>query len=211
MIKEIPTKIVIIDDNIRDLDISPTPDSLLIALRNDFGENNVRVFRTPNEGVAFVLTNLSSKTVVLLDMDLGEKEISGDEVFEEIRRKTSLVTVIIMSAKLSALSNSTLRKFINNHAFSAIDSNDSVKTNLPIIKNAVDQLSLRVDCAIEEWLFRYSADDRKKPFMTLKTGEKYSLDEILNEIRQNTDLGVFYQRGILKMAVELLARQKAQL
>ncbi len=200
-----PTRIVIIDDNFRE------NNPLVITLRERHGDENVQIFRRPDEGVAFILNNLSSKIVVLLDLDLGAKERRGDVVFDEIRSKTSLVTVIIMSANLPILSNEVLRGFINNHAFSAINSNDPVKTNLPIIENAVDQLSLRVDCALEEWILRHSPEDRDKPYLTLSNGEKYSLNQILTEIRQNTELGISLQKKILNLTVELLARQKEKL
>ncbi len=203
----IPIRIVIIDDNLRD------NDPLVVALEEEYGQTNVKIIRNPTEGVDFVMENLSSKIVVLLDMDLGEKERRGDAVFMEIREKTTLVTVIIMSAKLPSLSNEALRGFINNHAFSTINSNDSVKVNLPIIKNAVNQLNLRVDCALEEWILRNTPDDREKPFLTLRTGEKYSLNQVLAEIRKGneSELGMFFQESILNMAVELLARQKESL
>lgn len=203
----IPIRIVIIDDNFR------KNDPLAIALEEEYGEKSVEILRTPNEGIEYILNNLSSKIVVLLDMDLGEKERRGDAVFKEIREKTTLVTVIIMSANLPALTNEELRGFINNHAFSTINSNDGVKVNLPIIKNAVNKLNLRVDCALEEWILRNNPDDREKPFLTLRTGEKYSLNQVLNEIRKGheSELGMFFQESILNMAVELLARQKESL
>jgi len=200
-----PIRIVIIDDNFRETN------PLVITLKEKHGEENVRIFRRPDEGVHFVLNNLSSKIVVLLDMDLGAHERKGDKVFDEIRSNTSLVTIIIMSANLLTLNNETLRGFINNHAFSAINSNDPVKTNLPIIETAIDQLSLRVDCALEEWILHHPSDERKKPYLTIRTGEKYSLDQILTEIRLNTELGIYLQKGIIRVAVELLARQKESL
>jgi len=204
---EIPIKIVIIDDNFRD------NDPLIIALEEEYGEKSVEIFLTPNKGIEYILNNLSSKIVVLLDMDLGENEKRGDAVFKEIREKTTLVTVIIMSANLPALTNDELRGFINNHAFSTIKSNDGVKVNLPIIKNAVNKLNLRVDCALEEWILRNNPDDREKPFLTLRSGEIYSLNQVLNEIRKGheSELGMFFQKSILNMAVELLARQKESL
>jgi len=203
----IPIRIVILDDNFR------TNDPLVIALEEEYGEKSVEIFRHSDEGIEFILKNLSSKIVVLLDMDLGENERRGDAVFREIREKTTLVTVIIMSANLPALTNEELRGFINNHAFSTIKSNDGVKVNLPIIKNAVNQLNLRVDCALEEWILRNTPDDREKPFLTLRTGEKYSLNQVLTEIRKGneSELGMFFQESILNMAVELLARQKESL
>lgn len=200
-----PIRIVIIDDNFREN--SP----LVITLKEKHGDENVQIFRRPDDGVAFVLSNLSSKIVVLLDMTFGANERRGEEIFDEIRSKTSLATIIIMSANLATLSNDTLRRFINNHAFSAINSNDPVKVNLPVIENAVGQLSLRVDCALEEWILRHTPEERGKPYLTVRTGEKYSLDQILTEIRQNTELGIYLQKGILRVAVELLARQKETL
>lgn len=200
-----PVRVVIIDDNF------PENDPLIIYLKRDYGKENVKIFRSPDEGVQFVLDNLSSKIVVLLDLDLGHREKRGEDVFDEIRSKTSLVTVIIMSANLLSLPNDKLQKFINNHAFSAIHSNESTSKNLPIIRNAVDQLSLRVDCALEEWILRHSSEDRGKPYLILRSGEKYSLDKILNEIRLNTEFGISLQKKILNLTIELLSRQKENL
>jgi hypothetical protein len=197
--------IIVIDDNFLE------DDYLLISLREKYGDNNVRLFRTSEDGMKFIFENLANKMIVLLDMDLGKNKERGDLVLQKIRNKTSLVSVIMMSASLQALTNEELRSFINHHAIATINSNDDVKTNLPIIEEAVRQLSLRVDCAIEEWILRHSSEDLDKPYLITRGGEKYSLKQLLREIRQNSPLGIKTQENILNLAIELLARQKEKL
>jgi hypothetical protein len=198
-------KIIVIDDNFSE------DDYLLIALREKYGEQNVLLFRTADDGLEYIMSNLANKMVVLLDVNLGANKERGDIILQKIRSKTSLVSVIMMSASLQSLTNEELRRFINHHAIAAINSNDSVKANLPIIDEAVRQLGLRVDCAIEAWILSHSPEDRNKPYLITRNGEKYSLNLLLEEIRKNSSLGIKMQENILNLAVELLARQKEKL
>lgn len=198
-------KIVVIDDNFQN------DDYLLLSLRERYGEDNVLLFKTSEDGLDFIFRNLASKIIVLLDMDLGKNREKGDKILEKIKNRTSLVSVIMMSANLSGLKNEELRSFINHHAVAAIDSSDSVKTNLPIIEEAIRQLGFRIDCALEEWIMMNSPEDREKPYLRTRDGNKYTLNQLLGEIRKNTDLGIKTQENILKLAIELLARQKENL
>ncbi len=198
-------QVIIIDDNY------PEDDYLLIALKEKYGTKNVKLFPTAELGMEYIFAHLANKMVVLLDMNLGNNRDRGDIVLKKIRDRTSLVSVIMMSTNLPVLSNEELRGFINHHAVAAINSNDSVSVNLPIIEDTVNQLSLRVDCALEEWILRHEPDDREKPYLLTRNGEQYNLNQLLLEIRQNTPFGIRIQQNILNLAVELLARQKEKL
>lgn len=198
-------KIVVIDDNFQN------DDYLLLSLREKYGEDNVLLFKTSEDGLYYIFGNLASKIIVLLDMDLGQNREKGDKILEKIKSRTSLVSVIMMSANLSGLKNEELRSFINHHAVAAIDSSDTVKTNLPIIEEAIRQLGFRIDCALEEWIMMNSPEDREKPYLRTRDGNKYTLNQLLGEIRKNSDLGIKTQENILKLAIELLARQKENL
>ncbi|MBK6997581.1 MAG: hypothetical protein IPH31_22820 [Lewinellaceae bacterium] len=198
-------QVILIDDNY------PDDDYLLIALREKYGDENVKLFSTAELGMEYVFAHLSNKMVVLIDMNLGNNRDKGDIVLKKIRERTSLVSVIMMSANLPVLSNEELRRFINHHAVAAINSNDSVSVNLPIIEDTVNQLSLRVDCALEEWILRHSPTDREKPYLVTRSGEQITLNQLLIEIRLNTPFGIRTQQNILNLSVELLARQKEKL
>jgi hypothetical protein len=53
--------------------------------------------------------------------------------------------------------------------------------------------------------------DREKPYLLTRSGQSYSLNQILQEIRLQTEFGKGMERNILNLTIDLLARQKEQL
>lgn len=78
-------KIVIIDDNFQETD------PLKVSLEIQIPEADIILRKKASEGLSYILENLSSKMIVLLDYDLGQGEENGTDILLKIREKTSLI------------------------------------------------------------------------------------------------------------------------
>lgn len=201
-----PIKILVIHDDMMD------NDPLLYTLGEKFGKENVLLEKKSSKGLEYIYENLSSKLIVLLDFDLGAGEPHAPVVFEKIREKTSLIYVIIYTAKqFSSIPNEDLISFINNEALGIIQSTADISEVVKIIEKAAHQLDTRVDCVLEQWISKHSDDERTKPYLTTKSDKVYTLDDLIVEIRKETELGQQLEKSILQLAIELLTSQRKKL
>jgi hypothetical protein len=200
------TEIIIIDDNFDMFD------PLVVELRENFPEANVSVINNPEEGLNFVLKNLSKKIIVLLDYNFKTGQPKGRDVLLKIREKTSLVYVILMTAKqFSTIPHEELVDFVNNDTLAVVQNTVDTSEILKIVSKAEQQLSVRVDCILEQWISNHSDDEQNEPYLTTTSGKTYTLKDILTEIRQQTEFGKDMERNIMMLAVDLLTRGKKQI
>jgi hypothetical protein len=182
-----------------------------VQLRLTFKEAEIVLKTNAQDGLMYVLNNLNSKMIVLLDYDLGANAPNGTEIFTKIREKTSLLYVIIITAKLiDDIPNKELVTYINRDALAIIDKTVSLEDKMNFVRNAVHALAVRVDCVLEQWIYNHSEDEQNAPYLTTTSGEKYTLKDILQQIRQQTEFGKKIERNIMMLAVDLLTREKKQ-
>lgn len=200
-------KIVVIHDDITEY--SP----VMIALTEKFGEDNVVLFKHSKEGLDYVLNNLGKKMVVLLDKNFYDgKEMSGLKVFEQIREKTSLVYIILITvSRINEIEDDELKMLINKDLFKFESFSSDYTKIVALVEEAALSLSLRIDSVIEEWIMKHPEDARKSPLVVLKDGKSYSMDDILTSIRLQTEIGVEFEKNLLKLAIELFSRQKLKI
>lgn len=198
-------EIVIIDDSFDMFD------PLVIELKEHFPAANVTVKNNPDEGLRFVLANLSKKIIVLLDYNFKTGQPKGHDILLKIREATSLVYVIIMTAKqFSTIPHTELVDFVNNDALAVVQNTVDTAEILKLVSKAAQQLSVRVDCVLEQWISNHSEDEQNEPYLTTTTGETHTLKDILREIRQQSAIGQKMERNIMMLAVDLLTRGKKQ-
>lgn len=204
MNNSIDPKIIVIHDDI--LDNSP----IMVMLKVNHGDDNVLLFKHSQEGLDFVLNNLGSKMIVLLDKNFKEaKDISGIRVFEKIKEKTSLVYIILISvSNISELEDDELKMLINKDLFKFESFTTDYTTILGLVDEALLNLSLRVDCVLEEWIMKHPDEARNKPLIKNKDGVSFTMNEVLESIRMQGEVGVDFERSLLKLAIEIFSRQK---
>lgn len=196
-----PVQILIIHDDISD------NDPLIITLKEKYGDENVKLEKKSSEGLTYIHNHLTSKLVVLLDFDLGQGEPHAPEVIEKIREETSLIYVIIITAKqFSSIPHEALIKFINNEALGIIQNTADTKEVVGLVNKAAHELDSRVDCVLEQWIAKRPKEEREKPYLTTRSGEIYNLDDLIVEIRKETELGKRMEKGILQLAIEQLTK-----
>lgn len=207
----VPTKIVVIHDDIFDEATNTSP--IMVSLKMKYGEENVLLFRHSQEGLDYVLNNLGQKMVVLLDRNFYDgKEIDGIEVFEKIREETSLVYVILVTvSKISEIDGELLKKLINKDLFKLESFTADYTKIIDLIDEAVQVLEVRIDAVIEDWIVRHPEDKREQVILKTRDGRSYTMNELLESIRKQTDVGITFEKNLLKLAIELFSRQKLKL
>lgn len=201
------TKIVVIHDGLFELH------PIIVTLEKLYGKDNVHFFYHSNDGLDFVLANKGGKMIVLLDKNFESKgDISGIEVFRKIRKETSLIYVILISANpLNEISPDELKLLINESLFKIDNLTDDFSNIIALVKEAEQELALNIDCVIEEWILRHPDHERQKPLIKLKSGKSYSMEEVLQHIRERSEVGLDFEKGLLNLAVTMFARQKVKL
>jgi response regulator of citrate/malate metabolism len=199
-----PIKIVVIHDG-----LIPKVDPLLVMLRLQFGDENVLHYENSNEGLEYVLANLGEKTIVLLDKNFSQGEKSGIQVFEEIRKKSSLVYIILITAdEYYKISSEDLILLINHDAFAIENVTSDYTKIISLVENASHKLNARIDAVLEEWIARHKSEDRERPLVKTKEGKVYSMNDVLESIRLQTQVGKEFESNLTKLAIEIFSKQK---
>lgn len=193
--------IVIIEDNL------PQNDPLLVELKQVFGKENILLFSDSQEGLTYLLDHLNQRTVVLLDIQFPKPEKDGRIILRELRDKTELVPVIIWSAYDG--NSVDFIDFIKNHAFSFIKKEASTDEIIIELKKAIRTTSTNIDVAIEQWLEKQ--DNKDSPMLISKSGQSYTPNQLIAEIRQQTDEGKELANNINKLTIDLLFRGKEKI
>jgi DNA-binding NtrC family response regulator len=197
----INTHIVIIDDNI------PSDDPLIRVLEKRYTEKNVHLFDTSQDGLNYLLSNLNQHMVVLLDIRFPANEKNGHTIFKELREKTELIPVVIWTA--NECTPSELIDFLKKHAFSFVKQDASTKEIILELEKAIQSTSSNVDVAVEEWLAKQNNKDAT--MLVSKSGKSYTANELLREIRGQTDEGKHLANSINKLTIDLLFRGKEKI
>lgn len=199
-----PVKIVVIHDG-----LIPKVDPLLVMLKLKFGDDNVIHFENSNDGLDYVLKNLSQKMVVLLDKNFSKGEKSGIQVFEEIRKETFLVYVILVTAdEYYKIKNEDLILLINHDAFAIENVTSDYKKIIALVDQAAHKLNARIDAVLEDWITKHKPEDRERPLLKTKDGKVYSMKDILESIRHQTEIGKEFEANLVKLAIDLFSKQK---
>lgn len=199
-----PAKIIVIHDDISEN--SP----IMVTLEIEFGKENVILFKHSQEGLDYVLSNLGNKMIVLLDVNFYDgSEKSGITVFEEIRKRTALVYVILTSVrKLTEFDDDQLKSMINNDLFAFESFTSNYSKIIELIKEASGKLALQIDAVIEDWISRHSPEKRTQILIKTKEGRSYTMNDILESIRLRQNIGLEFEKNLLKLAIEVFSRQK---
>ncbi len=202
-----PTKIVIIHDDVSEG--SP----LMVTLGVEFGEDNIILHKHSQAGLDYVLKNLGTKMVVLLDKNFYEgKEKSGIKVFEEIRSKTSLVHVVLTSVSdLKGFEEDELKTLINHDLFGFVKFTSSMKEITELVVKASEKLETRIDAVIEEWIMKHPPEKRNQVLIRTKDGKSYTMNDILDSIRKQSTIGIEFEKNLMQLTIQLFSMQKLKL
>lgn len=184
--------IVFIDDNFSET--SPLVQYLEVSFPN---ADVHHVFTDPEKGVKYVLENLDKRMIVFMDWNYSGNTKKGIVHLREIRKRTSLLYVVMMSANQikqnSGVQNSDLVEMMNEDSFYYFDS--SMEDNayaVKLVHKIISKWNSRFDCVLEQWLIHHP-EDRNKVVMR-QNGKEYTWEEILHNVRTQTSMGRDFER-----------------
>lgn len=216
-------EVVIIDDDIKQTD------PLIVVLSEE--NSIVKLFNVPEEGLAYVNDNLEKRMVVVLDIMFGKSALNGHLIFHRIREQSHLIPVIIHSAgqlgrgmeskpilsegsgikDTSIVTTENLVDFVNEHAFAYLRKPVSFEKMESIIKRAVKSVEARLDSVIQEWVLKHPREMRDKPYLSTVDGRTLNLNDVLENVRQQTAEGKQFETQLLNLTIDMLMRGKKNL
>lgn len=194
--------IIIVDDNMK-----PT-DAFIMWMKKKVLNAQVVSFRTVEEALSFIFEHLEEKMIIFLDckFNMGLQGVDG---LMKIREKTSLVSVVMMSANsLNQMENLELEAMINSDKLYFIKNGDLKKAEKLVAEIQKKWVS-ELDCVLEQWVKNHNSEVRSKPYMVTSEGV-LSLNDVLVRIRMRTSLGLKLEKQILQVAVDSLTKDIKQ-
>lgn len=194
--------IIIVDDNMK-----PT-DAFIMWMKKKVLNAEVVSFRTVEEALSFIFEHLEEKMIIFLDckFNMGLQGVDG---LMKIREKTSLVSVVMMSANsLNQMENLELEAMINSDKLYFIKNGDLKKAEKLVAEIQKKWVS-ELDCVLEQWVKNHNSEVRSKPYMVTSEGV-LSLNDVLVRIRMRTSLGLKLEKQILQVAVDSLTKNIKQ-
>lgn len=196
-----PFQIVIIDDDLRF-----TQKPLFGELVELYGPENIIWHETPEEGLAYIEANLTKRTIVILDYFFGEKKPNGLAWLKPLQDKSSLIYIILnTSHAVNTIPTNELKDCVNNHLMALVDkAEDGYEQTLFEVDKGIKNLNNRVDCILEEWILRHERFKREAPYLKDSDGKVYNLNDVLSEIRKDSEFGRKMSANIISTAISML-------
>jgi len=192
-------------------DVELSRDPFFMEVAEVFPDMNIIFFQSSKEAIPSIISKLEAaeKVIVLLDLGFPNDTLQGTEILRIIREKSYLIPVIIFTAADDELK--AAEDLINYKATAFIRKTLSYSERIDILKSIVDYLNLDLPSAIDEWIASNPNERRNIPFIVTSDGKSYTLNEILNEVRRETNAGKEFTNNLLKLTVDLVSRNKENL
>ena len=187
-------KIVFIDDNLSE------EEPLVQNIRKHYKDADYKhIFQDPDKGLEYVLANLNSKMIVFIDWNFSGYRKKGIDILKEIRKRTSLLYIVMMSANQlrTDIPLDSIIEMMNEENFFYLDrSNDDFNSVTAIIDKIRANWNTKFDCVLEQWLIRHPEDNNKEAYSEASTGKAYTWADILSELRLQSSIGKSFEQKL---------------
>jgi DNA-binding NtrC family response regulator len=199
--------LIVIDD---DVTLGQDP-FFLVEIGEKFPGINISFFEDSNEAISVIKEKkaISEKLIVLLDLGFSNDQLQGTSILKVIREKSYIIPIIIYTAADEDLR--VAQDLINYKATAFMRKTLSSKEKIDILGKVIDLLDINIANAIDEWIEANPIERRNAQFITTSDGKTFTLNELLNEIRQESPTGKQFANNLLKLTVDLVARNKEKL
>lgn len=192
--------VIIVDDNMK-----PT-DAFIMRMKKKVLNAEVVSYRTVEEALNFIFEHLEEKMIIFLDCKFN-MGLQGVEGLKKIREKTSLVSIVMMSANsLNQMENSELEAMINSDKLYFINNREMKRAEM-LVADIQKKWVSELDCVLEQWVKNHDSEFRSQPYM-VTSDDVLSLNDVLIQIRMRTSLGLKLEKQILQVAVDSLTKDK---
>lgn len=199
-------KIVFIDDNLSE------EEPLVQNIRKHYKDADYKhIFQDPDKGLEYVLANLNSKMIVFIDWNFSGYRKKGIDILKEIRKRTSLLYIVMMSANQlrTDIPLDSIIEMMNEENFFYLDrSNDDFNSVTAIIDKIRANWNTKFDCVLEQWLIRHPEDNNKEAYSEASTGKVYTWADILSELRLQSSIGKSFEQKLNEYYIYQLQRSK---
>ena len=199
-------KIVFIDDNLSE------EEPLVQNIRKHYKDADYKhIFQDPDKGLEYVLANLNSKMIVFIDWNFSGYRKKGIYILKEIRKRTSLLYIVMMSANQlrTDIPLDSIIEMMNEENFFYLDrSNDDFNSVTAIIDKIRANWNTKFDCVLEQWLIRHPEDNNKEAYSEASTGKAYTWADILSELRLQSSIGKSFEQKLNEYYIYQLQRSK---
>lgn len=199
-------KIVFIDDNLSE------EEPFVQNIRKHYKDADYKhIFQDPDKGLEYVLANLNSKMIVFIDWNFSGYRKKGIDILKEIRKRTSLLYIVMMSANQlrTDIPLDSIIEMMNEENFFYLDrSNDDFNSVTAIIDKIRANWNTKFDCVLEQWLIRHPEDNNKEAYSEASTGKTYTWADILSELRLQSSIGKSFEQKLNEYYIYQLQRSK---
>lgn len=189
------TRIVIIDDEL--LPRHP----LIVTLQQDF--ETVDLYKKASEAINMMKKHLGEKMILVLDMKLSGNE-DGHQVLSELRELSYQIPVIVWTG--ISKGRSDFFDMINLKPYAIRDKTTKIEEMVTLVKKADVDIEYSLSNALEKWLAA-QPEDHDAPYLISTGGKKYSLNDILDEVRRDTPQGREFTQDLVNLTIELMTRK----
>lgn len=149
------------------------------------------------------------QSIIILDLSFGSGQMQGIDILKEIRKISKLVPVIVFTGADEP--SRLIPDFINLDTNAYITKTASSAEFVEKVRQCVEMLQNNVASALTEWLEAHPDSEKKKSFIYTVDGKNYSLNQIAEELRLNSNVGMQFTNRLLKLTVDLISRNKERL
>ena len=131
-------KVVFIDDNMK----KGLKEPFVLSIMKLRPEIEASVFVNPEEGLNYVFENMNNRMIVFVDCRFDGYGLQGINLLKQIREKTSLLYIVMMSANnLSQIAGIDLVEMINQDYIWFLDRNNSTVQDACTLIDTIAALS----------------------------------------------------------------------
>ena len=149
------------------------------------------------------------QSIIILDLSFGSGQMQGIDILKEIRKISKLVPVIVFTGADEP--SRLIPDFINLDTNAYITKTASSAEFVEKVRQCVEMLQNNVASAWREWLEAHPDSEKEKSFIYTVDGKNYSLNQIAEELRLNSNVGMQFTNRLLKLTVDLIGRNKERL
>ena len=188
------TKIYIVDDELK----SNHP--VRVKLEQSFCE--VKLFKKASDALSSIKESLGSKIILLLDLKLSGGE-SGYRTLASLRDLSYQIPVIVWTG----LDKKTTEFFslINLKTYAIRDKVESTDNMVELVKQADADMSYSLSNALERWIMAQPGN-HDEIFAVSTNGESFSLNQMLDEVRKDTQKGKEFTQDLVNLTIELMKK-----
>lgn|SRR5574344_473693 len=191
--------IIVIDDEIND--------SWVTSMKVDYPNAIVKCFNSPQDAWSYLEDNKVYKTIVYLDCYYNNV-LQGVAALKEIKNKSSLISVVMMSAMdVKQMNEQDIIDIINEEGIFYSKRPNIEDDYKEIIAKIQEKWSTSFDCMLESWLLK-SKDENNVVYYS--NGKGYTVKEVLDEVRKQSKEGKSIQAAMNLYTINSLLKSKIE-